>query len=371
MGQRIGRLGDAQGEAKMTNVVRRIKYLETFQAKGTLYAFLKRRPGRRFPGLLKAERIPLPTPVGSPEFWTAYHQAIKGETVAPVMAARAHGASLRTAIEQYLEGEGFAARVPSPAARARQASTLRKWTRAEGDLPIARVDRAYVDRLLGSIDLPNPKYTMLITIKQLFVWCVSKGMMPADPTSGIKLKPAKSDGRHTWTEEQIAQFEAHWQLGTLERLVFDLLLYTGQRGSDARRLGPQHIRDGEITIKQQKTGVEVCCPLHPALAASIAAGPAGHLTFLQLNGRPLLQGRYNELFRAACDAAGLPDICMPHGLRKAFCTRLADLGVSTHDIAALSGHLSLREVERYTKKYNRRTGGRRAMATLIASGGAA
>ena len=41
--------------------------------------------------------------------------------------------------------------------------------------------------------------------------------------------------------------------------------------------------------------------------------------------------------------------CVFHGLRKAACTRLADAGCTAHEIAAISGHKTLKEVERYTK----------------------
>jgi len=37
------------------------------------------------------------------------------------------------------------------------------------------------------------------------------------------------------------------------------------------------------------------------------------------------------------------------GSAKAACTRLADAGCTAHEIAAISGHKTLKEVERYTK----------------------
>jgi len=62
----------------------------------------------------------------------------------------------------------------------------------------------------------------------------------------------------------------------------------------------------------------------------------------------------------------LPTTCVPHGLRKAFCRRLADLGVPPHQIAALSGHLTLKEVMRYTNAYDRRQAAKAGMAVLVA-----
>jgi len=45
----------------------------------------------------------------------------------------------------------------------------------------------------------------------------------------------------------------------------------------------------------------------------------------------------------------LPDECVTHGLRKAAARRLAEAGCSALEIMAITGHTSLKEVERYTK----------------------
>ena len=58
---------------------------------------------------------------------------------------------------------------------------------------------------------------------------------------------------------------------------------------------------------------------------------------------------FSEMFRKWCDDADLPQHCVFHGLRKAACTRLADAGATAHEIAAISGHRTLKEIERYTK----------------------
>ena len=40
---------------------------------------------------------------------------------------------------------------------------------------------------------------------------------------------------HTWTEEEIAAFEARWHERSKQRLAVALLLYTGQRGLTCER----------------------------------------------------------------------------------------------------------------------------------------
>jgi len=56
---------------------------------------------------------------------------------------------------------------------------------------------------------------------------------------------------------------------------------------------------------------------------------------------------FGNWFRDRCNEAGLRQ-CSLHGLRKAACRRLAEAGCSANEIAAISGHASLREVARYT-----------------------
>jgi integrase len=230
---------------------------------------------------------------------------------------------------------------------------------------VTALDRKYIDRNVAEAETVGIARTWLITIREFAKWAVTQELLAADPTAGIVLRLPKSEGHATWTEEQIEQFEARWPIGTRERLLFDLLIYTGQRCSDVLKLGRHSIVDGTFPVKQQKTGVEVWVPVHRNLQASIAGCNVVELhseTFLGLDQREL-----NKTFRQACNEAGLPTTCVPHGLRKAFCRRLADIGQPPHKIAALSGHLTLKEVMRYTAAYDRRKAAKEAMAALEAA----
>jgi hypothetical protein len=66
-----------------------------------------------------------------------------------------------------------------------------------------------------------------------------------DPTIGVKKFKHRSEGHHTWTEEEIQQYYKRHPLGTKPRLALDLLRYTTGRREDAPRPGRQHIRDGK------------------------------------------------------------------------------------------------------------------------------
>jgi integrase len=159
---------------------------------------------------------------------------------------------------------------------------------------------------------------------------------------------------HSWTEAEIEQFESVHAVGTRARLAFALLLYTGQRRADVVRMGRQHIRNDMLHVKQEKTGVRLEIPIVPELQEILDATPSDNLTFLTLTtGKPFSAEVFSNWFRTVCDAAGLQH-CSAHGLRKAAARRLAESGCSVHEIAAITGHASLREVARYTAAADQR-----------------
>jgi integrase len=77
-------------------------------------------------------------------------------------------------------------------------------------------------------------------------------------------------------------------------------------------------------------------------------------------------------FADRCDEASLPTktrqsgkvvrLCTPHGMRKRCLTDLAELGKTIHEIMSISGHLTMKEVERYTRMADRARNARSAMA---------
>jgi integrase len=128
-------------------------------------------------------------------------------------------------------------------------------------------------------------------------------------------------------------------------------------------MGRQHIRDGVLAVRQQKTGALLAIPVTSPLAAVLDATPSDNLTFLVTDrGQPFEPMTFTKWFRRCCDAAGLPKACSAHGLRKAACRRLAEAGCSANEIASISGHASLREVERYTRAADQARMARHAIA---------
>jgi integrase len=145
-------------------------------------------------------------------------------------------------------------------------------------------------------------------------------------------------------------FEAKWPLGARQRLAYALLLYAGQGpGGDVVRMRRADICDGSTGVVQEKTGTALSIPIHAKLQAALKAGLVNLIYLLaDQQGRPMTRHALTDMMTRAAKVAGLGPECVPHGLRKAMLRRLAERGGSAKEIAAVSGHKSLGEVERYT-----------------------
>jgi len=131
-------------------------------------------------------------------------------------------------------------------------------------------------------------------------------------------------------------------------------------------MGRQHVRDGKIHIVQKKTKKALAIPIHPNLQAIIDATPSGHLTFIVSDwGKPFASAQSLSFrVRTWVREAGLKG-CPLHGLRKASCRRLAEAGCTVHQIAAISGHKSILEVQRYTSAVDQTKLAEEAMAKTL------
>jgi integrase len=228
------------------------------------------------------------------------------------------------------------------------------FCKEHGDKRAAKLQAHHIVELMEARK-PGAANWLLKVLRAMMRHAVAIRIRADDPTRDIRNRPIKSDGYHSWTEAEIAQYEAYHPIGSNARLALALLLYTGQRRSDVVVMGRQHIQDGTLYVRQKKTGIELWIPILPELGEIIDKTPASHLTFLITQyGRPYASGSFGHWFRWQCDAAGLPANCSAHGLRKAAARRLADAGCSAHEIAAITGHATLKEVERYTKGANRK-----------------
>jgi integrase len=245
---------------------------------------------------------------------------------------------------------------------------MERFRNEHGMKPIARLGRAHIKDIIGAkANTPEAANNLLKVLRVLLNHAVEVGMIASNPAVGVKRYRSRGgEGIHTWTEAEVAQFEARHPIGTKARLALELLLGTGQRRSDVVRMGWQHRKGDEIAVRQQKTDEALLIPMELSLVQAVAAVPKTNLTFLVTErGAPFTAAGFGNWFRDRCNEAELPQ-CSAHGLRKLAATRLANAGCSTDQVKAITGHKSLSEVARYTKAADQRRLARQAMSILRA-----
>jgi integrase len=294
------------------------------------------------------KQVRLPGLPWSPEFMSAY-EAVLSETPRPEIGARrTKPGTVASAVAGYFGSATFANLAESTRRTRRQ--ILERFRAEHGDKAIATLGKTHVERMVNAkAATPGAALNFLGALRALMRHAITVGLRADDPTVGIRGPKFKSAGFYTWTEADIAAFEAKHPVGTRARLALALLLYTAQRRADVVKMGRQHVRDGLIHVRQSKTGTTLAIPLHPELCRVLDATPAENMTFMTTTGgKPFHPDSFTHWFKRQCREAGLPVKASVHGLRKAACRRLAELGCSASVIASISGHSTLREVSRYT-----------------------
>lgn len=169
-----------------------------------------------------------------------------------------------------------------------------------------------------------------------------------------------ANGEHRrWTEDEVGR------LLLMGRPVFQMAgaiaLFTGQRQGDVLRMEWDHIRNDRLFVKQEKTRKPLIIPLHPLLRSALDRWPQKTKTILysQYNAAFTSDG-FRSSWHRERDRLGITATW--HGLRKTAAAALAEAGATVHEIAAITGHQSLREIERYTKEADQL---RRAEAAVL------
>jgi integrase len=296
------------------------------------------------------KRVPLRGEPGSREFMEDYAAATAGQAQQRTLIERvASPGSMNYLRLSYLNSAAFRSLESSTQSVYR--NILDRFCEKYGHLSAKTFKRKNMLDLMAQLaDKPGSASNFRKAMRAMCRHGVDIELIENDPTRDVKPIPSKNpDGHHSWTEYEINQFRAFHPIGTWARTVFELALCTGQRRSDIVRMSRRDIRDGLLYVKQVKTGAEVWIPILPELQQIIDAIPADQLMLLLTEyGKPFSAAGLGNKFREACNDAGLPH-CSIHGLRKSFARRLADVVCTVHEIAAVTGHASLREVQRYTK----------------------
>ena len=304
-------------------------------------------------------RAPLPGLPGSPEFMAAYNAAAARDARVPPSKSPAAG-TFGALCHEYEHSSEFAAYAELTQRETRY--VIRKLEAKHSDKPVNLLAREHILRWRDDMKKkPGAANKMLRTLKVLLTFARDRNYCKSNEAHGIKL--LRGGEYRAWTREEMLAFEAKWPLGTLERTGYALALYTGQRRADVAKLTFKSIAGGAIRLVQGKTAAAVEIPLHPELRKAIAAVHPRHEAAIlaRKSGRALNPIYFGHRMAAAIAAAGLPDKCVLHGLRKSAAVALIDAGCTPHQAAAVTGHKTARMLEAYAKNRDQAKLGKAAM----------
>jgi integrase len=344
-----------------------LKFIHRFRDRHGKWRHYFRRHGMK--------RVPLPGEPGSVEFMEAYHAALdSGPTPRPSIKK---AGTIAAAVEGYFTSLEFVS-LGSEATKKTYRRALNKLARDYGDRPVRLLQRHHIkDIMAQKVGTPGAANNFLRYIRMVCNFAVGRGWISTNPAIGIDKVSYDTEGFHTWSEVEIAKFEARWPLGTTQRLAFDLLLCTGQRSADVRQMKMSDISDYEVAVvadmvegadfRQQKTKAKLNIPVVSELKRSLETVKGRQGTIILTSfGKPFTEKGFSKYVSEAANQAGLPE-CTAHGLRKSAATRLAEAGCTEAEIMAITGHRTSAEVSRYTRAARQKQLAQDAMTKLQAN----
>jgi integrase len=309
------------------------------------YRFLFRRKG--------AKAITLPGPYMSEAFNAAYAAALATVPPKEIGTSRTTVGSIDALYVTFYKSTAWEALAES--SRVTFRPIIERLRVKHGKDPVRLLQPFHIAVMLDQIAKPSARHKML-NVLRLLMACAVPSLRKDDPTAGIKVKMPRSLGWHSWTDEEVTQYRKHWKRGTKARLALEFALETTLRRSEVVRLGPQHVKAGWIKIERCHRSRDVDIRITPELQAAIDAMPAiGIRTFITgERGKPLTADTLAKHFAEWATAAGLPDHCRLHGLKKGGLRCGAEKGLSTHELQSLSGHKTLAMIQHYTAAVDRK-----------------
>jgi integrase len=291
---------------------------------------------------------PLDGEPGRPEFHASYNAAVAKKIEQPTGV-------LQFIIDKYQDSEGFRGRREST--RRSYVAYIKRIEAQFGDLPLAAltdrrtrgVFKAWRDKLAQASGRRTADYAWTV-LALILAWALDAGRIEANPCErgGRLYQGSRVD--NIWTDDDEKAFLA--SAPTHLHLPLLLALWTGQRQGDLLRL-PWSAYDGtHIRLRQSKTGRRVEIPVGKPLKVALdeaANAKRGPIILTTTDGTPWTSDGFRASWRKAQAKAGIVGLTF-HDLRGTAVTRLALVGCSEPEIAALTG-LSLSAVRSILDKH--------------------
>ncbi|WP_424974213.1 tyrosine-type recombinase/integrase [Dinoroseobacter sp. S124A] len=168
-----------------------------------------------------------------------------------------------------------------------------------------------------------------------------------NPCAKVKQHKYDKQEREPWPLELIAKMREAYSLETRERLIFELLLGTGQRIGDVLKMQWGDLDNGGINVRQNKTGKRLWVPLTRHAQAALDAAEKRHTVIVCYERGPLSYRQASFCLHNARKAIGSLDYDL-HSLRYSAAAELVLAGCSDELVASVTGQ-SAEMVRHYTK----------------------
>lgn len=218
-----------------------------------------------------------------------------------------------------------------------------------GTTPVKDIKRSDVIRLQTELESTPGTSTLVVRVfSVLCQYAMDLDLIPFNPAS--KIKKAEGGSHKKWTPEHVEQAI---RLGDRKvSVAVALAWYTGQRESDILNMRWADIRDGYVSLIQQKTKLEMKIKMHPDLVRYLQSvrGDAPDDHYIVSGAARMSGAAFRNIFRRRMDKVESDGVF--HGIRKGVASSLAERGRSLNEIAAIMGHKSLRMAAYYAEQAN-------------------
>lgn len=210
----------------------------------------------------------------------------------------------------------------------------------------------------------------LATIRSLFQYLLSMGVIQRDPTRGLEGPKVRRPLPKAISPEQVDRLlEAPTQVegpkGLRDQAILELLYATGMRVSELTALQLEDVDlERNVVRCRGKGNKEREVPFHETAAQKLLAylkdgrpqlqngrHPNNYL-FLNLRGRPLTRQGIWLIIREYAKIAGIGVRVTPHVLRHSVATHLLRQGANLREVQELLGHTNLTTTQQYTRVVN-------------------
>ncbi len=287
---------------------------------------------------------------GTPEFLASYEASSRcdSKTVPGTLAALIEGFIGST------DFQGLGERT-----RADYLKHLQRISARFGSAPLSvfedRRIRGDLKSWRGDLSKASPRQAdmALGVLRRVLAFGFDTGELTQNHATGLGTVYRGDRSDRIWTQDDVRAFLAI--AGPEMALALRLALDTGQRQGDLIRLTWTAFDGEAITLRQRKGRRRVYIPCTERLCAELRRTPRCAVTILTgVRGKPWTTDGFRTEWHKVAVRAGIQGRLTFHDLRGTAVTRLAELGCTTAEIAAITGH-ELQHVDRILEAYLART----------------